>query len=72
MTGRNDDMTTTKPPPYDEIPHWSGNDSLPQRRRSVWSLLGVALAIALGVLGLLVVASLVTVFIALNNYGSNK
>jgi hypothetical protein len=65
-------MTTTKPPPYDEIPHWSGNDSLPRRRHDVWSVLGIALAVAIGVLGLMVVAGFVIVFIGLNSYGSNK
>jgi hypothetical protein len=65
-------MSTTKPPQYDEIPHWSGNDSLPRRRRSVWSGLGVILAVALGVFGLMVVGGFVILFIGLNSYGSNK
>jgi hypothetical protein len=65
-------MTTTPPSPYDPLPQWTGNDSLPRRRHSVWSVLGVALAVALGVLGLLVVAGFVIVFIGLYSYGSNK
>jgi hypothetical protein len=64
-------MTTTKPP-YDEMPHWSGQEQPPRRGRSVWCGLGVILAVALGVLGLLVVAGFVIVFIGLNSYGSNK
>jgi hypothetical protein len=65
-------MTTNPPSPYDEIPRWTGNDSLPRRRRSVWSALGVILAVALGVFGLLVVAGFVILLIGLNNTGSNK
>jgi hypothetical protein len=65
-------MTTTPPSPYDPLPHWTRQEPPLRRRRGVWSALGVILAVALGVLGLLVVAGFVIVFIGLNNQGSNK
>ena len=45
---------------------------LPRSRRSVWSGLGIALAVVLGILGLLVVGFFVVMIVGLSNYGSNK
>jgi hypothetical protein len=64
-------MTTTPPSPYDP-PRWTGGGSRPRRRHSVWSVVGVALAVVLGVLGLMVVASAVIFVIGLNSWGNNK
>lgn len=58
--------------PSGQPPRWTGNDSLPPRRHSVWSVLGTVVAVALGVFGLMVVAGFVLLIIGLNNYGSNK
>jgi hypothetical protein len=65
-------MTTTPPSPYDPLPRWSGNDSVPRRRRGVWSVLGVMLAVAFGVFALIHVAILVLMIVVANSYGSNK
>jgi hypothetical protein len=65
-------MTTIKPRPYDEIPHWSGQEPTPRRRSSIWSVLGVILAISLGVFALIQVALLVLFFVVFNSSGSNK
>ncbi|MFG1811333.1 hypothetical protein [Streptomyces sp. NPDC049040] len=41
-------------------------------QRSVWSVLGIVLAVLLAVAGLVVVGTVVLLFVAMSNFGSNK
>ena len=65
-------MTATPTPPYEPLPRWSGNNSRHRGARSVWSILGVILAVAFGALMLIHLAFLVLIFVVTNSYGSNK
>jgi hypothetical protein len=64
-------MTSTPSSPSDP-PQWIGDGSPRRRRHSVWAVVGVALAVTLGVLGLIVVACGALLVIGLNNWGNNK
>jgi cytochrome b561 len=44
----------------------------PRPRRRWWTTFGIALAVVLAILGLLVVGFFVVAFVSLSNYGSNK
>jgi hypothetical protein len=44
----------------------------PARGRSVWAIIGIVLAVVLGIGGLVVVGLMVLFFVGLSHYGSNK
>lgn len=44
----------------------------PARGRSVWAIIGIILAVVLGIGGLAVVGVMVLLFVGLSHYGSNK
>jgi hypothetical protein len=64
-------MTTNPPSPFDPPP-WIGGGPPRRHCHSIWAALGMALAVVLGVLGLMIVACGVIFVIGLNSWGNNK
>jgi hypothetical protein len=44
----------------------------PRRRRSVWQVVGVTLAVVVGVMGLVAVAGAILFMVAINSWADNK
>ena len=60
---------------FSQLPHSSFSHLAspgPARGRSVWTIIGIILAVVLGIGGLVVVGVMVLLFIGLSHYGSNK
>jgi len=56
----------------DRMNHVTPYGPAPRRRRYVWMVIGITLAVLLTIAGLAVVGGVVLFYIGLSHYGSNK